>query len=138
MEMGTGGDEFATGPRQLLAEALADGLDESVKVVGAAENISPEKGHDVVIVSLDEVKPGVYNGSRLVTISVLCAVAMTTPGKADDALEELLADVLDVLDGVAWADWRTAKRSLYAPTDESAGFPAFSIDIEIHVSTSED
>lgn len=135
MDIDTGGDEFATGPRQLLAEALSDGLDESVKVVGAAENISPEPGHDVVIVSLDEVTPGVYSGSRMVKVGVLCAVSKTTPGAADDALEDLLADVLSILDGVAWVDWRSAKRSLYAPSEESSGFPAFSIEIEINVRT---
>ena len=138
MEIDTGGEEFTSGPRQLLADALADGLPESVKVVGAAENVSPEPGHDVVIVSLDEVKPGAYSGSRLVSINVIAAVAKTTPGAADDALEEHLANVLAVLDVVPWVDWRSAKRSLYAPSEDSAGFPAFSIEIEIHVRTTEE
>ena len=135
MEIDTGGEEFTSGPRQLLADALADGLPESVKVVGAAENISPEPGHDVVIVSLDEVKPGAYSGSRLVSINVIAAVAKTTPGAADDALEEHLANVLAVLDEGASADWRSAKRPLYAPPEESSGCPAFSIEIEINVRT---
>ena len=122
------------GARAQLKAALVDGLDESVKVVGHADAVSPEPGHDLVMVALDEVAPGTYSGSRTITITVWVAVAKTTPGAADDALEDRLGDVLDVLDEIAWLSWSSAKRAVYLPSEDAAGFPAFTITttIEVH------
>lgn len=121
------------GARAQLAALLVDALDESVKVVGYAEAITPEPDHDVVVIALDEVTPSRYSGARTVRISLLVAVAKTGVGAADDALEVHLGAVLDALDEIAWVDWKSAKRSIYAPSEDSPGFPAFSIDIEIEV-----
>ena len=124
------------GARAQLADALADGLDVSIKVVDNASGAVPEVDHDVVLVALDEVKPGPVSGSRTVVCSVLCAVAKTKPGVADDALEDLLGQVLTVLDGVAWCDWRSAKRAAYKTSEDGPEYPAFTIEIEINVRTS--
>lgn len=121
------------GTRALLASLLVERLDTSVKVVESAEAITPEPGHDLVLIALDEVVPGKYNGSRRVTISVLVAVAKSAVGLADDALEDHLGNVLDALDEIAWLNWKSAKRSVYLPSEDSAGFPAFTIEIEIEV-----
>lgn len=121
------------GTRATLANLLTDALDVSVRVVESAQAVTPEIGHDLVLIALDEVKPSKYNGARTVTISVLCAVAKSAVGLADDALEEHLADVLDVLDDIGWVNWTSAKRAVYQPSEDSAGFPAFTITIEIEV-----
>jgi hypothetical protein len=119
------------GVRATLADALHERLDESVKVVAQADAVTPEKGHDLVMVMLDEVQPGTVMNSRHVKAQVVVAVARTTPGLADDDLEDRLGEVLDALDDIDWLTWTSAKRSTYLPEADAAGFPAFSIDCEI-------
>lgn len=119
--------------RDDLATALTAALDASVKVVAQADAATPEPGHDLVMVMLDEVTPSKWASARHTVVSVIVSVAKVTPGVADDALEAHLGAVLDALDDIAWANWTVAKRSLYAPTEDSAGFPAFTITIEIEV-----
>ncbi len=121
------------GARALLAQLLAEALDGSVRVVDRAEPLTPEKGHDLVLVALEEITPGRTSGSRTVKVQVLVATALVTPGTADDALEDRLGEVLDALDGIAWVNWKNAKRTLYTPSGTEAGFPAFNIDTEIEV-----
>lgn len=119
--------------RAAVAASLAEALPESVKVVAQADAVAPAVGHDLVMVMLDEVQPGTYSGRRTSKVQVVVAVAKTTPGIADDVLEDLLGEVLTALDEIGWVNWTSAKRATYQPDPDAAGFPAFTIDTTIEV-----
>lgn len=111
-----------------LSAALVDDEDEpTAQVVGYTEAISPKPDAPVVVIGLKTVGPGLVPGRRTAQLEVLCSVAKQNPGTADDDLEDLLGQVLDVLDDFDWALWTTAERATYL--DEA--FPAFVITVNI-------
>lgn len=119
--------------RNIVADALSEGLDATVTVVSHASGTQPTPGHHLVMVMLEEMTPSNYSGHFHAKVQVVLAVAATKPGDSDDALELHLGNVLGVLDETDWINWTSAKRSLYLPEPDSAGFPAFTIDLEIEV-----
>lgn len=123
--------------RAQLAAALVDALDPSVKVRASADGATPETDHDLVMVVLEKVSPGrTAGGTRTCSFQLLVSVALTKPGLADDALEDHLGAVLDALDDVAWITWQDATRSLYTPSVDGVGFPAFTITASVEVQPS--
>lgn len=112
--------------RQDLAATLATDLP-AMRVVGFAEAVEPILDQPVVVVCLTNVdRPRYVDGTRGATFDIIVAVALTTPGTADDALEDALGDVLDALDVYPWGLWSGALRSTYLET-----YPSFTITLSI-------
>lgn len=77
-----------------------------------------------VVIGTAKVEPaGVACAWRTASFDVWCVSPYSDPGPADDDLEQLLSDVLDVLDA-AGVEWTTAERGVWVET-----YPAFRVTI---------
>lgn len=118
--------------RDLIVSALTDtfaglGLT-NIKVMPYARQIDPPDT-DVVMVRVDEVRPSAAAGGWLdYDIALVCVGANADPtGPGDDALDGLLADVLDALDSCTQLVWSKATRATYGPTPETQTNPAYEV-----------
>lgn len=87
---------------------------DAVRVVPAPDGTDPEPTLDLVVVGLDAVEPGMVIGRmRAYGLVVILVSRLTTPGTADDALEDALETLLDHLDAYGFAEWTKAERGTY-------------------------
>lgn len=122
---------MASTARELLAEALAplaaEGAPRRVIVesyLRAPENLAAR----MVLISIEEVAPSpAASGVRLYTARLVVAVPTTKTGPADDDLDELLDDVLDLLSSAvpAAVSWTRATRGTY----KDGKSPAYLVDV---------
>lgn len=108
-----------------LAAYLQAQLPSTWRVLAGLTGAAPEAGYDLAVVGTDEVSPGqVMAGSRSYGLTVIVVGKLSTPGLADDHLEALLDEVLEVLDTLPWGQWTKATRATYLETH-----PAFVVTV---------
>lgn len=118
----SGDDVTLQASRAELALILSTGLPE-VDVIGYPRSGDVPNARRIVI-GTGKVEPaGVACAWRTAEFDVWCITPYTEPGAADDDLEQLLTDVLDVLDAAGVA-WDTAERGVWTETN-----PAFRVTI---------
>lgn len=106
---------MASTARALLTAMLAPLVNDGV-VVRSYLDPPDTIAKPTVLVSVEKVRPSVAEGLREYEAQLLATVPQTTAGAADDAVDLLLDDLLDLLDSndvpnaVAWSE---AVRSTY-------------------------
>ncbi len=119
---------MATNVRALLAEVLQP-LAASATVdpyLKAPESISKP----AIMLGTSTVKPGPAD-TRAWTCDLYVVTPLTTPGPADDALDALLADVLDLLDANDTDRalfWESATRATYRDA-----YPCYLVSLTAHI-----
>ena len=111
----------------LLETALAG---QGIVVIPFLRSMEPAK--PTVMVRIDEVVPGtVTNAMRTYNFGLICLVPQTTPGTADDALDDLLEDVIFALEGSAVRNMVIFNRATRATFEDK--FPAYQVDTTVHI-----
>lgn len=96
-----------------------------IKLCAAPDGTDPEPSMDLVVVGQDAIRPGITSGDTLQRqLAVIVVSRLTTPGPADDALEDLAETVLGYLDGAPFALWHEAVRGVYRES-----FPCYTITL---------
>lgn len=99
-----------TSPRRLLVTALAAALP-AWEITGYPV-IPDAVTRPTVMVWTSSLEPALQVGRDRIRaeLDVWVLTGITVPGKADDALDAQLVDVLEVLHGLEWLDWTRAER----------------------------
>jgi len=83
-----------------------------------------------LMIGSSKVRRGSTHALRVKEVTVMVVTPKSSPGLADDHLDELLDVVLDVLDRTAGTIWSEAERVLYAASEGSDGTnPAYTITL---------
>lgn len=123
-----------------VRESVAALLDPvaGLRVVPYADEVAPEPKSAVAVVFVNQIGPVdvMPSAALLYKVKVVLAVAKTDPGTSDDALDDLLAAVLAVLDAADQLLWTLAERTTYLGGTSPDGLiipghPAYSIDLEV-------
>lgn len=115
--------------RDLVVQALADGLDPLAVTVMAYSRSVDNIERDTVMVRVDEVRPSSQpQAFRQYGFALLVMVPQTEPGVADLALDDLLEDVLLALDDSELPTWSLATRAVYEEK-----FPCYQVDLIVHI-----
>lgn len=70
--------------------------------------------HRFVQISIREMRPSpTAAGFIEVEFVVTVVTPLTTPQKAEDDLDDAVADLLRAIDQIEWADWQTAEKVVY-------------------------
>ena len=115
--------------RALLATALAPLATPTYgyALMPYARALAPIPDTPVVMLRLDQVKPGPEQMTRRYEYSLVLVTPLTDAGPADDDLDLVLEDVLHLLDTLPDITWNDAKRGVYADAN-----PAYEVAITVH------
>lgn len=112
--------------RDLVVTSLSGLVPSGITVMAYARNIDAP-AQDTVMVRIDEVTPSQYpRAIRAYKFALLLIVPQTTPGTADDELDNFLEDVLTALDASTDLSWESAQRATYEEK-----FPAYEVTLSV-------
>lgn len=116
------------GTRAELAGALRGILPATVAVIAqpaALANLAPGVTYALMLVRR-RVEPGPTMGTYAETFDVLVLEPSQDEARAEDNLDDHLSEVLEILEPLKWAAFRSAERETYADS-----WPAYRIELQI-------
>lgn len=122
--------------RTEVVELLAKALPDDVVVIAYSHDIDAPHAN-TVMVRVDRVVPSpAGQGLRTYEMSLVLVSALTSYGPGDDAVDDLLEDVLFALsdnDTPAGVTWTEARRAVYEESN-----PAYEIALQVTISTEQE
>jgi hypothetical protein len=117
------------GARAQLAAALKPLLPSKVKLVSIPRSLDGIESRQPVVLLYREKLEKAPNaqGDYLATFALWIITPGIDPQRAEDALDDILDDVILALDGVNFVHWSSAERSTFG--DSQA--PAYKIDLTV-------
>jgi hypothetical protein len=115
--------------RHTLVEALRPLLPKSWRLIPYATNLDVVGTTPVVMLRLNDIEKLAQSplSHRVATFSLLIIEPKTEPGRADDAIDDKLIDLLSALDTLGdGLTWSTATSILWADTN-----PAYRIELRL-------
>lgn len=89
-------------------------------------------GKPTVMIGSSKVSRGTTHSLRVKEVTVMVVAPKTTAGAADDQIDQLLDQVLDVVDRITGTVWSEAQRAIYAPDPQGDGTnPAYTINLTL-------
>lgn len=117
------------GARAQLAAALKPLLPSQVKLVNVPRSLDGIETNKPVVLLYREKLAKAPNalGDYLATFALWVITPGIDPQRAEDALDDILDDVILALDSISFVQWTTAERSTFG--DSQA--PAYRIDLTV-------
>ena len=117
------------GARAQLAAALKPLLPSQVKLIDIPRSLDGLEANKPVVMLYRERLAKAPNaiGDYLATFALWVITPGIDPKRAEDALDDILDDVILALDGITFVSWTTAERSTFG----DAQAPAYRIDLTV-------
>lgn len=115
--------------RKQLATALKPLLPSKVKIIDVPRSIDGLEVNRPVVLLYREKRAKAPNaiGDYQDTFALWIITPGIDPARAEDALDDILDDVILAIDGIKWIQWTSADRSVFG----DAQAPAYRIDITV-------
>lgn len=108
--------------RKELAAALKPLLPSRVKLVSVPRSLDGMEVNKPVVLLYRERRAKAPNaiGDYMDTFALWIITPGIDPSRAEDALDDILDDVILAIDGIKWIQWTSADRSLFGDAQAAA------------------